>query len=321
MHLIRGLQNLDTVKTELQAGCVLTIGNFDGIHLGHRAILDQVINLAKSKRLPSVVMIFEPLPIEYFAPQTAPVRLMNLREKLSAFKATDIDYVLVCRFNEAFANLTPMQFVESVLKEGLNVRHLVVGDDFCFGKQRQGNFDFLDEQGRCLGFEVTDVATFEVDGARVSSTRVRQALLMHDLAMAERLLGEPFHFHGRVIHGQKLGRKIGFRTLNLNPKRIQMPLDGVYAVNVSGLAAQDWPGVANIGIRPTVDGSRPSIEVHLFDWDKDVYGAHISVRIEHYIRAEMKFENLTQLTEQIERDAQEARQFHGLTQIESVHKN
>jgi len=320
MHLIRGLQNLNAVKTKLSAGCVLTIGNFDGIHLGHRAILEQVTNLAKAKRLPSVVMIFEPLPIEYFAPHSAPVRLMNLREKLSAFKATDIDYVLVCRFNKKFANLTPMQFIESILKEGLNVKHLVVGDDFRFGKHRQGDFDFLAEQGHCQGFEVTDVATFEVTEGRVSSTRVRQALSRQDLEMAEQLLGEPFHFHGRVIHGQKLGRKIGFRTLNLNPKRIQMPLEGVYAVKVSGLHEQDWPGVANIGIRPTVAGTRPSIEVHLFDWDKDVYGAHISVRIEHYIRAEMKFENLAALTEQIQQDVKQARQFHGLIQVESVRK-
>lgn len=312
MHLIRGLHNLDSVQGAFRHGCVLTIGNFDGVHLGHQAILQQVQDLASASGLPSVVMVFEPLPIEYFAPESAPVRLMNLREKLAAFQDTDVDYVLVCRFDEAFANWTADDFVQNLLTERLNVRHLVVGDDFRFGCQRHGNFDFLVSQGEELGFDVTDVATFEVDGERVSSTRVRQALAQHDLSLAGRLLGGDFRFQGRVIHGQKLGRQIGFRTLNLNPKRIQMPLEGVYAVKVSGLAETDWPGVANIGVRPTVNGARPSIEVHLFDWQKEVYGAHIGVKIESFIRSEMKFDSLDALTAQIQKDAQIARKMHGL---------
>lgn len=312
MHLIRGLHNLDSVRDAFRQGCVLTIGNFDGVHLGHRAILQQVQDLAADNGLPSVVMVFEPLPIEYFAPQSAPVRLMNLREKLAAFQDTEVDYVLVCRFDEAFANWTADDFVQNLLKERLNVRHLVIGDDFRFGCQRRGNFEFLMARGAELGFDVTDVATFEVDGERVSSTRVRQALAEHDLPLAGRLLGDDFRFQGRVIHGQKLGRKIGFRTLNLNPKRIQMPLEGVYAVKVSGLDEVDWPGVANIGVRPTVNGQRPSIEVHLFDWQKDVYGAHIGVKIERFIRSEMKFDSLEALTDQIRQDVQVARRMHGL---------
>lgn len=312
MQLIRGQHNLERLKSEFEQGCVLTIGNFDGIHLGHRAILNQVSGLAKNAGLPSVVMVFEPLPIEYFTPQAAPVRLMNLREKLMGFQATEMDYVLVCQFDERFASLDAEAFIQRVLNHQLNVRHLVVGDDFRFGCERRGDFALLKDRGQTLGFSVEAMATYEVDGERVSSTRVRDALAAHRLDLAERLLGEPFAFQGRVIHGKKLGRQIGFRTLNLNPKRIQMPLEGVYSVCVTGLADQPWPGVANIGIRPTVEGERPSIEVHLFDWDKDVYGAHIGVKIEHFIRSEMKFENLAQLTHQITQDVATARQLHGL---------
>ncbi len=312
MHLIRGLHNLGSVQGAFSRGCVLTIGNFDGVHLGHQAILQQVRDLAAASGLPSVVMVFEPLPIEYFAPQSAPVRLMNLREKLAAFQDSGVDHVLVCRFDASFAAWSADDFVQNLLKDRLNVRHLVIGDDFRFGRQRLGNFDFLVEQGEKLGFDVTDVATFEVDGERVSSTRVRQALAQHNLSLAGRLLGGDFRFQGRVIHGQKLGRKIGFRTLNLNPKRIQMPLEGVYAVKVSGLADMDWPGVANIGVRPTVNGTRPSIEVHLFNWQKEVYGAHIGVKIEGFIRSEMKFDSLDALTVQIQKDARMARKMHGL---------
>lgn len=312
MQLIRGLHNLEQVTSNLAAGCVLTIGNFDGIHLGHQTILKQVYDLAETARLPSVVMIFEPLPIEYFAPQEAPVRLMNLREKLRGFQQTEMDYVLLCHFDKHFANLTADCFVESILHQKLNVRHLVVGDDFQFGHQRHGNFAFLQQKGELFNFTVTDMATYEVDGERVSSTRVRQALAQHDLTKAEKLLGEPFYFQGRVIHGQKLGRKMGFRTLNLNPKRMQMPLEGVYSVKVSGLADQDLPGIANIGIRPTMDGLQPSIEVHLFNWDKEVYGAHVGVKIEQFIRSEMKFETLEALTAQIQKDVIKAKQMHGL---------
>ena len=312
MKLIRGLHNLASHQSDFTQGCVLTIGNFDGVHLGHRAILNQVHQLAKDKQLPSVVMVFEPLPIEYFSPQKAPVRLMNLREKLAAFQATLIDYVLVCRFNAAFANLTAEQFVQTVLHRGLNIKQIVVGDDFRFGKNRQGNFRFLQQQGLQLGFETEDLTTFQMDDDRVSSTRIRQALSQQDLLTASRLLGAPFAFQGRVIHGKKLGRRIGFRTLNLNPKRIQMPLTGVYSVCVSGLAETDWPGIANIGIRPTVDGHRPSVEVHLFNWQKDVYGAHIGVKILEFIRPEMKFDGLDALKAQIEKDVLVAQRHHGL---------
>lgn len=307
MRLVQGLHNLPSIQNALQNGCVLTIGNFDGIHIGHQQILRQVTDMAHLKKVPSVVMLFEPLPIEFFTPEEAPVRLMNLREKLDGFKQTDIDFVLVCRFDQKFASRTAQEFVEELLVEQLNVKHLVVGDDFRFGKAREGHFDFLQNEGKKFGFEVSDMPTYTEGQQRVSSTRIRLALADHDIKMAECLLGKSFYFKGRVIHGKKLGRQLGFRTLNLNPKRIQMPLEGVYTVYVSGLAPQDIPGVANIGVRPTVDGMRPSIEVHLFNWHKDVYGTHVGVKIHQFIRSEMQFDTIEQLKSQIEEDVVKAK--------------
>jgi len=317
MQLIRGLHNLGLVKGALSKGCVLTIGNFDGLHLGHQQVLQAVAQEAKQNGLPSVVMMFEPLPIEFFAPDKAPVRLMNLREKLQAFQTTEIDYVLLVRFNAKFAGLTAEQFVQQVLLDGLNIKHLVIGDDFRFGKQRKGDFTYLNQQGQQHGFSVTDMPTYGVKCPekglhRVSSTRVRAALAKPDLEEAQALLGKPFTFDGRVIHGQKLGRTIGFPTLNLNPKRLQMPVLGVYAVSVQGIADQPWPGIANLGLRPTVDGVRPSIEVHLFNWNQDLYGKHVGVTLEKHIRPEMKFDGLESLKNQIQLDAETAKQFFKL---------
>lgn len=316
MQLIRGLHNLQRFSKQFANGCVLTIGNFDGVHLGHQKVLNAVTEKSKELNLPSVVMIFEPLPIEFFAPQKAPVRLMNLREKLQAFQATDIDYVLCVRFNQDFAGLEAQAFAQKVLVNSLNIKHLVVGDDFRFGKNRQGNYPFLQQFGVEQGFAVEDMHTFEFEHGRVSSTRIRQALqddhLEPNLEEAASLLGKPFRFDGRVIHGKKLGRTIGFRTLNLNPKRIEMPVLGVFAVSVDGIADKPWPGVANVGLRPTVDGVRPSIEVHLFDWDKDLYGRHVGVTLEAFIRPEMKFDGIDALKQQIAADAAKARDFFKL---------
>jgi len=314
MQLIRGLHNLERFRVVLNKGCVLTIGNFDGVHLGHQQVLNKVHQQADKLNLPSVVMIFEPLPIEFFTPNKAPVRLMNLREKLQALAATDVDYVLCARFNEKFANISAEAFIQEILIDGLNIQGLVVGDDFCFGRGRTGNFELLQKAGATHGFSVEDMPTFQVDGNRVSSTRIRSSLgkasmLRPDLAETTALLGKAFRFDGRVIHGQKLGRTIGFRTLNLNPKRIQMPVQGVFAVLVDGISDKPWPGVANIGLRPTVDGIRPSIEVHLFDWDQDLYGQHVGVTLKQFIRPEMKFDGLDALKQQIAEDAMNARIF------------
>lgn len=318
MQLIRGLHNLPSFAEQLKDGCVLTIGNFDGVHLGHQKVLDEVHEKSLALGLPSVVMIFEPLPIEFFAPSKAPVRLMNMREKLQAFQATDIDFVLCARFNQSFASLTCDQFVTQVLVDGLHIKHLVVGDDFRFGKNRQGDFAFLQQAGQEFGFNVDDMPTFGIEESRVSSTRIRAALANQemqapDLQKAKQLLGKAFRFDGRVIHGKKLGRTIGFRTLNLNPKRIQMPVQGVFAVTVDGIADKPWPGVANLGLRPTVDGVRPSIEVHLFNWDADLYGRHVGVTLQSFIRPEMKFNGIDELKAQIAQDADTAKQFFNLS--------
>ncbi|UQB43487.1 bifunctional riboflavin kinase/FAD synthetase [Thiomicrospira microaerophila] len=308
MRLIRGLHNLTRFRLEFAAGSVVTIGNFDGVHLGHQCVLDKVMTQARKQGLPSVVMVFEPFPIEFFSPENAPVRLMNLREKVRALAEYGVDYLLCVSFNQAFAQLSAADFVSNVLQQGLNVRQLVIGDDFRFGHQRQGDFEFLLNWGQASGCEVQAMPTMKIDGHRVSSTRVREVLAAPDLVEAQRLMGQAFRFEGRVIHGQKLGRTIGFPTLNLNPKRLQMPVSGVFAVTVKGLSDKPWPGVANIGVRPTVQGQRPSIEVHLFDWQKMVYGAHVEVRLEAFIRPEMKFSGLPALQSQIAQDAEQARQ-------------
>ncbi|MCF6345192.1 MAG: bifunctional riboflavin kinase/FAD synthetase [Thiomicrorhabdus sp.] len=312
MQLILGTHNLDTIQSQLAKGCVLSIGNFDGVHVGHQQILRAVVAQAKTMALPSVVMLFEPLPVEFFSPQNAPVRLMNFREKVRALQGTGIDYLLCVRFDGSFAQLSAEQFVKTILVKQLYTKHLVVGDDFRFGLQRQGDFNYLTQAGNSLGFSVTDMPTFDVRGKRVSSTRIRQALSKPDLDEASTLLGRPFCFNGRVIHGQKLGRTLGFRTLNLNPKRIQMPVQGVFAVTVGGLAESEWPGVANIGLRPTVDGVRPSIEVHLFNWTKEVYGSHVSVTLQHFIRPEQKFNGIEALKKQIGLDVQKTKHFFKL---------
>ncbi len=323
MQLIRGLHNLHTVQSKLSQGCVLTIGNFDGLHLGHQQVLNGVTQRAAKLSLPSVVMVFEPLPVEYFTADKAPVRLMNFREKIQALQATGVDYVLCISFDAKFATLSAEAFVQTILIDGLNVKHLVVGDDFRFGRARQGNYAYLQASGAANGFTVEDTPTFSLTEAlmltggasktladeRVSSTRVRVALQTQNLADAKALLGREFSFNGRVIHGQKLGRTLGFKTLNLNPKRLQMPVLGVFAVTVGGIADRPWPGVANVGLRPTVDGVRPSIEVHLFNWDADLYGRHVEVTLQHFIRPEMKFNGLEALKQQISLDAELAKQF------------
>lgn len=307
MRLIRGLHNIAPYTAQFAKGSVVTIGNFDGVHLGHQCVLAQVKQQAAALGFPSVAMVFEPFPIEFFRPDLAPVRLMNLREKVRALAAVGIDYLLCVSFNQQFAALSAPDFVTQILQQQLQVKHLVIGDDFKFGHQRQGDFAFLRQCGAQMGFRVSAMPTFNLDGARVSSTRVRQVLAKPDLAEAARLMGQGFRFEGRVIHGQKLGRTLGFPTLNLNPKRLQMPVSGVFAVRVAGLADQPWPGVANIGLRPTVQGQRPSIEVHLFDWQQMVYGAHVEVRLEAFIRPEMTFSGLPALQAQIAQDAEQAK--------------
>jgi len=303
MELIRGAHNL---RPE-HRGCVATIGNFDGVHLGHQAVLGQLAEKADDLGLPGVVIIFEPQPMEYFAPDKAAARLSRFREKVHALRRYSVDRVLVLRFDQQFAALSASAFIEQVLVQGLDVRYLVVGDDFRFGHGRSGDFDLLCEAGREHDFEVVNMHTFYINDERVSSTRIREALLAGKLHEAEQLLGRPYRMSGRVAHGHKRGRSINYPTANIHLHRHTTPIMGVYAVEMFGIAGEPLAGVANIGSRPTVDGTRTLLEVHLFDFDRDIYGCHVDIQFVEKIRDEQRFDSFDQLRVQIDKDAELAR--------------
>jgi len=305
MRLIRGFHNLHPGH---QGGAV-TIGNFDGLHRGHQAVLRQLHRHAARHRLVTTVMTFEPTAQEYFSPQTAPARLQRLREKLAMLQGLEVDQVLCLRFDRKLAELSAERFVQQILVDGLDVRYLVIGDDFRFGKDRAGDFTLLQEAGGQHGFEVVSTGTFLEGEDRVSSTLVRQSLAAGALDMAERLLGRPYRICGRVAAGQKRGRTIGFPTANIHLHRVVSPLNGVFSVRVHGLGAAPLNGVANIGTRPTVDGSYRVLEVHLFDFESDIYGRHLDVEFCNKLRDEMKFESFEALRQQIVADAEQARRF------------
>lgn len=305
MQIIRGTYNLRA----RHRGCVATIGNFDGVHLGHQAVLGQLAEKADALGLPLVVITFEPQPQEYFCPDAAPPRLTRLREKLQALRRYAVDRVLVLRFDARFAGQPPQAFIDRVLVHGLGVRYLVIGDDFRFGRQRAGDFEMLTQAGVAHGFEVVNMHTFSLDGERVSSTRVRRALGAGDLNAAEQLLGRPYRMSGRVAHGDEKGRTIGFPTANIHLHRKATPLRGVFAVELYGVHGEPLPGVANLGTRPTVCGLRTLLEVHLFDFERDIYGAHVHVEFLHKLRDEQRFDSFDALKQQILRDAAQARAF------------
>jgi len=289
---------------------VATIGNFDGVHIGHHAVLNQLKKKAIELCLPTTVITFEPQPQEYFSPDDVPPRLTRLREKILAVREHAIDRMLCVRFNRAFANLSADEFIRQVLVDGLAIKYLVVGDDFRFGKQRVGNFNLLLDAGRQFGFEVERTATYYQDDLRVSSTRIRNALSEGGLECAKKLLDRHYGMCGRVAHGDKRGRTIGFPTANIYLHRQETPLKGVFAVKMEGLGETAITGIANIGSRPTVDGTRTLLEVHLFDFDRDIYGAYVNVTFLKKIRDEKRFESFDDLKEQIQRDVQVAKQFH-----------
>lgn len=309
MKLIRGIHNL----SQAPHGCVLTIGNFDGVHRGHQALLQGLRAEGRARGLPVVVMIFEPQPLELFAADKAPARLTRLREKLRYLAESGVDYVVCLRFDRRFAALTAQTFISDLLVKRLGVQFLAVGDDFRFGAGRQGDFLLLQKAGAEFGFDITSTQTFCHGGVRISSTAVRQALAEDNLEQAENLLGHPFIISGRVVHGDELGRTIGFPTANLPLRRQVSPVKGVYAVEVMGLGDKPLPGVANIGTRPTVAGVRQQLEVHLLDVVMDLYGRHIDVVLRKKIRNEQRFASLDELKAQIARDELTAREFFGLS--------
>ena len=302
MKLIRGLYNL---KRPLPA-CAATIGNFDGVHRGHQLVISQLKRVAAAAELPTVVIIFEPQPIEYFAPDRAPKRLARFREKIAYLKGQKIDYLLCLHFNRELADQSAEDFVQRILLDKLNVRHLVIGDDFHFGKNRQGNFLFLQRNAARFGFAVDETETLMIDGERVSSTRIRHCIEQGDFDKAAELLGRPYSLSGRVAHGRKLGRELGYPTINIKMGDKTLIVKGIFAVRVKGIDNRELEGVASIGTRPTVNGVDTILEVFILDFDRDVYGCSVEVEFLHKIRDEKKFDSLEELSVNIGRDTEQA---------------
>ena len=310
MKVFRGLPNAAS-----RAPCALAIGNFDGVHRGHQALLARLREVASSMGLESAIMTFEPHPREFFAaragdPSRAPKRIASLRDKLASLARAGVDRVIVEHFNAHFAGLSPQAFVEKILVQGLHVKWLIVGEDFCYGAKRAGNVQTLIEAGRQYGFEVESQPTVIAQGERISSSAIRAALEQGDFARAQELLGHPYAMSGHVIHGKKLGRTIGFPTLNMRIGHKHAALSGIYVVQVHGLEEQPLPGVASIGVRPTVDDSgRVLLETHLFDYAKQCYGRLIRVEFLKKLRDEEKYVDLPTLTAAIASDAVQARTY------------
>lgn len=303
-----------TTSKHAKTPVALTIGNFDGVHLGHQAMLTRLIDAANRLGIAACVMTFEPHPREFFAPDQAPTRLTSLREKLELLAKSKVDSVRVYRFNYNFAKISPEEFITRILNKELSVRWLLVGDDFRFGARRAGDFAMLQALSAQNDFEVAEMPSIVIDGQRISSTGVRKALTDGDLSTAKQLLGRPYSISGRVVHGDKLGKKIGFATANIQLKHNHPPLSGIFVVNVCGIdkssPSTTYPGVASLGIRPTVhENGKPVLEVHLFDFNQEIYGQHLHVNFLHKLRDEEKYADLETLVQQIAKDVTQAKNF------------
>jgi riboflavin kinase/FMN adenylyltransferase len=305
MRLLRGFQNLRPDRR----GRAVTIGNFDGLHRGHRAVIEHLCERAAEQDLTTTVVTFEPTPDEYFDPDHAPARLQRFRDKLVSMQALDIDQVLCLRFNHELARLTAAEFVDRILVKGLGVIFLMVGDDFRFGRGREGDLDFLRAAGRRAGFEVNGTRTYRDSEERISSTLIREALARGDISRVEALLGRPYRICGRVARGRQQGRTIGFPTANIRLHRLVSPVRGVFVVKIVGLGKDTINGVANIGTQPTVNGVEFVLEAHLFDFNQDIYGRHLRVEFCKKLRDEKKFDSFELLRQQIALDVQQARQY------------
>jgi len=306
MHLARTSRNFSFNK--VAAGSVATIGAYDGLHLGHQQLLQRVLDEAQKRGLPAVVMSFEPMPQEFFSAASPPARLMRFREKFEALADFGIDIFFCPRFDDAMKSIASDTFIRQILVHTLNVRQLVVGDDFRFAAGRQGTLEHLRRAGRALQFGIERVPSVVAAGERVSSTTIRAALEGGDLAHASRLLGRPYRMSGRIVQGARLGRTLGFPTANVNLMRRQSAVMGIFAVRVNGLGHKVYDAVASVGTRPTFDGTRPLLEVHLFDFDEDIYGAYIHVDFIARLRSEVKFDDIDKLVEQMHRDSAQARE-------------
>ncbi len=304
------MRTLRSVPAAAETPVALTIGNFDGVHLGHRAMLARLRVAAAERSLPACAMTFEPHPREFFAPDQAPARLTSLREKLELLAAEGIARTYVCRFDYRFAQTPAEEFVEATLVRGLGARYVLVGDDFRFGARRAGDFALLERHAARLGYTVEAMSSVTLDAERVSSSAIREALAGGDLARAARLLGRPYSISGRVVRGDGLGRKLGFPTANVRMKHNRPPLAGIFVVEVTGAGGEVLRGVASLGVRPTVKQSaEPVLEVYLLDFSGDLYGRHVRVDFLHKFRDEQKFADLDALTAQIARDVEDAQAF------------
>ncbi|HET7921641.1 MAG TPA: bifunctional riboflavin kinase/FAD synthetase [Gammaproteobacteria bacterium] len=311
MELIRGLVNLRA----RHRGTVASIGNYDGVHLGHQAVLRALRQRADALALPATVIVFEPMPQEFFHPAAPPARLMCFGEKYRALAGCGVDRVLCLRFDRRLAEQAPEAFIERVLVQGLDVRYLAVGDDFRFGRERRGDFALLRQAGAAAGFEVADTAALLAAGERISSTRIRQVLAAGDMAAAAAMLGRPFALEGRVRYGAQLGRSLGFPTANLALRRRAAPVRGIFAARIHGIGAAAHTGAAYVGSRPAAGGGAPALEVHVFDFDGDLYGRRLHVELLHRLRDDAAFESLDALRAQMTRDVAAARAWletHGL---------
>lgn len=305
MRLIRGIHN---IRHE-HGGCALTIGNFDGVHLGHQQVIQQLLEKARELHVESAVMVFEPQPMEFFAGAKAPARISSFRDKYRMFESLGVDKLIVVRFCQQFAALHADTFISQLLVQQLQIRHLVIGDDFRFGANRNGDFKLLMQAGAQFGFGVQNTQSFCLAEKRISSTLIRQALSESRFEDVRRWLGRPYRIQGHVTHGQKLGRQLGFPTANLHMPRGRSPMRGVFAVEVVSAdgSAVHWPAVANVGYRPTANGHDLLLEVHVLDRKESLYGQRLVVEPRLKLRDEVKFDSLDALQTQVHADMQRAR--------------
>jgi len=305
VRMVRHLADLPF--DDMRDGSIVTIGAYDGLHLGHQQLLARMRAAAHARGLPSVVMSFEPMPREFFAAASPPARLMRFREKFEALAAHEVDYFYCPRFDAQMRDIPAVDFIRRILVHGLGARHVVVGDDFHFARKREGNAEMLARAGRALEFSVEQLPSVMVGDIRVSSTAIRDALRAGDLAQASALLGRPYRMSGMVIRGEKVGRTLGFPTANVDLRRRQSAVLGIFAVRVHGLGDRPLDAVASVGTRPTFNGVKPLLEVHLFDFDRDIYGAYIHIDFISRLRSEIKYDDIEELVAQMHRDADNAR--------------
>ena len=305
MRLVRHLSDLPF--EQLIRGSVVTIGAFDGVHHGHEQLLRRVLAESRTRGVPSIVMSFEPTPKEFFSAAAPPARLMRFREKFDALAGHGIDIFYCPRFSESMRNISAGAFIRRILVHGLNASHIVIGDDFRFARKREGTLDELVRTGETLDYSIEQVPSVVVDGIRVSSTAIRDALASGDLAKATALLGRPYRMSGRIVRGRQVGRALGYATANVDLRRRQSAVTGIYAVRVHGLPEGAIEGVASVGTRPTFDLTKPLLEVHLFNFDREIYGEYIHVDFIEHLRGEEKFASVDDLVAQMKIDEENAR--------------